>query len=480
MNTLLEPFGYEFFQRALLVATITGALCGLIGVYVVLRGMSYIGHGLSHAIFGGAVASYIVGVNVFLGAGLWGLVAALFINKVARRRSIGADAAIGAITSASFAIGIILISTQRTFVVNFEALLWGNVLGVTACRRARRAGRRDAARSCSCSFGYRQLLFSTFDPEVAEVSGVRTARVDVGLAVMLTATIAATMNVIGVTMIAAMLVIPPVIGRLLTDSLRPDALDLGRRGDGVRVPRRLRLVLPELVLRRHRRAGGGAPVRGGVRVQRLAPSAPRPRRRALAAVKRRSRAETGDREVREVGDEPVVALDEPLEPAGLLEGQLVVLTAVPAGQVDVVRLVRAVVLGPGLDVGVLEDADALEERERPIDGRCVHARHVALDLPRDRGGGDVSLRAHHLGDDRPPLRGHPEPTAPELGHQVGVGGVHARHRSSVLQVQRTASPRRAAGDRGVGPPRAGWSSIGRAGAAAHAEPAGSAAARRVR
>ncbi len=59
----------------------TGALCGLIGVYVVLRGMSYIGHGLSHAIFGGAVASYIVGINVFLGAGLWGLVAALFINR---------------------------------------------------------------------------------------------------------------------------------------------------------------------------------------------------------------------------------------------------------------------------------------------------------------------------------------------------------------------------------------------------------------
>ena len=102
-----------------------------IGVYVVLRGMSYIGYGLSHAIFGGAVASYVVGVNVFVGAGLWGLVAALFINKVARRRSIGADAAIGAITSASFAIGIILISVQDTFVVNFEALLWGNVLAVT-------------------------------------------------------------------------------------------------------------------------------------------------------------------------------------------------------------------------------------------------------------------------------------------------------------------------------------------------------------
>jgi ABC-type Mn2+/Zn2+ transport system permease subunit len=217
MSTLLEPFGYGFFQRALIVATISGALCGLIGVYVVLRGMSYIGHGLSHAIFGGAVASYLAGVNVFVGAGLWGLVAALFINRVARRRSIGADAAIGAITSASFAIGIILISVQRTFVVNFEALLWGNVLGVAAADVWVVVG-VAVATSAFVFLRYRQLLFATFDPEVAEVSGVRTARVDVMLAIALTATIAATMNVIGVTMIAAMLVIPPVIGRLLTDS----------------------------------------------------------------------------------------------------------------------------------------------------------------------------------------------------------------------------------------------------------------------
>jgi manganese/iron transport system permease protein/iron/zinc/copper transport system permease protein len=179
--------------------------------------MSYIGHGLSHAIFGGAVASYIVGVNVFVGAGLWGLVAALFINRVARRRSVGADAAIGAITSASFAIGIILISVQRSFVVNFEALLWGNVLGVAPVDVLVVLG-VAVATALFVFLRYRQLLFSTFDPEVAEVSGVRTARVDVMLAIMLTATIAATMNVIGVTMIAAMLVIPPVIGRLLTDS----------------------------------------------------------------------------------------------------------------------------------------------------------------------------------------------------------------------------------------------------------------------
>ena len=173
MSTLLEPFGYEFFVRALIVATVSGALCGLIGVYVVLRGMSYIGHGLSHAIFGGAVASSILGVNVFLGAGAWGLAAALFINRVARRRSIGADAAIGAITSASFAIGIILISMQRSFVVNFESLLWGNVLGVEPIDVVvvLLVGIAVAA---FVFVGYRPLLFSTFDPEVAEVSGVHT------------------------------------------------------------------------------------------------------------------------------------------------------------------------------------------------------------------------------------------------------------------------------------------------------------------
>jgi ABC-type Mn2+/Zn2+ transport system permease subunit len=216
MSTLLEPFGYDFFVRALIVATLTGALCGLSGTYVVLRGMSYIGHGLSHAIFGGAVASSVLSIPVVVGAGVWGLFAAIFINQVARRRSVGADAAIGVITSASFAVGIVLISLSRS-PVDFEALLWGEVLGVAPSDVWVVAGVALAALAF-VFLGYRQLLFTTFDPEVAEVSGVRTARYDLLLAVMLTLTIAATMNVIGVTMIAAMLVIPPVVGRLLTDS----------------------------------------------------------------------------------------------------------------------------------------------------------------------------------------------------------------------------------------------------------------------
>jgi ABC-type Mn2+/Zn2+ transport system permease subunit len=217
MSTLLEPFEWGFFRHGLAVATISGGLCGLIGVYVVLRGMSYIGHGLSHAIFGGAVASYVTSVNFFLGAGAWGLLSALLINRVARRRTIGADAAIGVITTASFALGLAIISAGSGFARNFDALLWGNVLGVTGTDVWVVAG--VALFSAAVVFlGYRQLLFATFDPEVAEVSGVRTGRVDALLAVTLAAAITATMTVLGVTLIAATLVIPAVIARLMTDS----------------------------------------------------------------------------------------------------------------------------------------------------------------------------------------------------------------------------------------------------------------------
>lgn len=218
IDALLEPFAYGFFRNGMAVATIAGALCGLVGVYVVLRGMSYIGHGLSHAIFGGAVASYVAGVNFYLGAGVWGLVSALLINGVARRRRIGADAAIGVVTTASFAVGVALISLQpRAFRRNFEAALFGNVLGVTPGDVLVVAG-VGAAAAALVFLRYRALLFTTFDPDVAAVSGLPTARTDALLALMLAAVIVATMPVLGVTLIAAALVIPPVVARMLTDS----------------------------------------------------------------------------------------------------------------------------------------------------------------------------------------------------------------------------------------------------------------------
>ena len=217
MSDLLRPFQYEFFVNGLAVATLSGALCGLIGVYVVLKGMSYIGHGLSHAIFGGFAASALLGVNFFLGAGAWGFASAMLINGVTRRRAIGADAAIGVITTASFAIGVALIKRFGSGGKNPDALLFGQILGVNDTDVL-----LVAAVTVGCAlvvfFGYRPLLFSTFDPEVADVSGVRTARVDALLTLVLAAAILTTMNVLGVTLVAATLVIPAVVARMLTDS----------------------------------------------------------------------------------------------------------------------------------------------------------------------------------------------------------------------------------------------------------------------
>jgi manganese/iron transport system permease protein/iron/zinc/copper transport system permease protein len=217
VNWLTEPWQYEFMRHGIFAATMVGGLCGMIGVYVVLRRMSYIGHGMSHAVFGGAVIGYVLGWNFYLIAGAWGFVSALLINQVTRRRQIGADAAIGIVTTASFAFGVALISRAKHFTRNFDAALFGNLLGISNQDLLLIAA-TCAVMALLVFLFYKQLLFLTFDPEVAPVYGVPSQWVDTVFALMLAATIIVSIQIMGVTLIAASLVIPPVIARLLTAS----------------------------------------------------------------------------------------------------------------------------------------------------------------------------------------------------------------------------------------------------------------------
>ncbi|HET7030147.1 MAG TPA: metal ABC transporter permease [Candidatus Limnocylindrales bacterium] len=217
MTWLTEPLGFAFFREGLLAAALVGALCAMLGVYIVLRRMSYIGHGLSHSVFGGAVVGYVLALNFYLAAGLWGFLSAVAINATARRRRIGADAAIGIVTTASFAIGVALISKTRSFTRNFEAALFGNILGVTELDLIVVAVVTIAV-AAFISLFYKRLLFMTFDPEVAPIYGVNVGLVDTLFALAMAATIVASINVVGVTLIAATLVIPATTARLLTDS----------------------------------------------------------------------------------------------------------------------------------------------------------------------------------------------------------------------------------------------------------------------
>ena len=216
MSILLDPLQFAFLRNALIVCTVAGALCGLLGVFVTLRAMSYIGHGLSHAIFGGAAICAALGLNFFIGAGVWGVATGLSIGRVTRRRIIGADAAIGVLTTASFAFGLVLLGLFPRVKTSIDATVFGSVLGVSS---------GDvwivllvSLTVLGVTLNYRRLLFTTFDPEVAEASGVKIARYEALLMLMLSFATLATMKVLGVTLIAATLVTPAVIARMLTNS----------------------------------------------------------------------------------------------------------------------------------------------------------------------------------------------------------------------------------------------------------------------
>ncbi len=219
MDTLLEPLAYAFFQKGLLVACLSGALLGFIGVYIVLRGMSYIGHGLSHSIFGGFAAAQLFAAQFYvLGAGLWGIASALAITTVVKKSRVGADAAIGVITLASFALGVALFAKFGTSGPSFDNALFGSILGITPVQIVGLVAVTRPDR--------RVRLLPLPGPAVQHLRSRRgrqcracgVGRVEAALMVILSLAILATLTVVGVTLVAAMLVIPAVIARMLTDS----------------------------------------------------------------------------------------------------------------------------------------------------------------------------------------------------------------------------------------------------------------------
>lgn len=214
---VFAPYQFAFFRNGLIVAVLAGAMCGLVGTFVVLRNMSAIGHGLSHAIFGGAAASAVMNVNYYLGAGVWGLASGLAITSVSRKARVGSDAAIGIVTTASFALGLAFSAWFGQAKKSIDAVLFGSILGVDTgdVVAVVLIGLGVIA---TISFLYRPLLFATFDADVAPTFGVNVSRVDAMMMLMLSLTILISMKVIGVLLISALIVTPTVTARLLSNS----------------------------------------------------------------------------------------------------------------------------------------------------------------------------------------------------------------------------------------------------------------------
>ncbi|MEX0836239.1 MAG: metal ABC transporter permease [Nitriliruptor sp.] len=217
MSLLTEPLAYAFFTRALLAALLVGATCGALSTFVVLRRMSYIGHGLAHSVLGGVAVGAALGYGIYPGAVVATLVSALLIDRVARRRGLHADAAIGVVTTAMFAIGIVAVSVTRTPGVNTEAILFGNVLGVTATDLWLAVGAAVVLAAVLFT-AYKPLLAVTFDPDAAATSGVRANVIEVAITLLTAGVVIASVRVLGVLLVAAAVVIPASLARLVTDS----------------------------------------------------------------------------------------------------------------------------------------------------------------------------------------------------------------------------------------------------------------------
>jgi manganese/iron transport system permease protein len=215
IDQLFAPFALEFMQRALIVAIVVGALCSTIGTYVVLRKLAFIGDGIAHASFAGIVIAYLRGIDYYVGAMIVAILTALGIGYVTRRGRVALDTAIGVLFTGAFALGVFLMSRQTHYNVDLEGFLFGNILAVS---------RSDlvlivvlaALVTISLVLLYRPLLYTSFDPVVAQASGINVGFVDYALLVLLALTIIISLESVGIVLVAALLVTPAAAAFQLT------------------------------------------------------------------------------------------------------------------------------------------------------------------------------------------------------------------------------------------------------------------------
>ncbi len=217
-NWVFAPFQYGFMQSALFASIVIAMTCGVIGSYVVLRRLAFIGDALAHTALPGVVVAYLNGWNLFGGALAAGVMTALGIGWMARKSTLREDTAIGVIFTAMFALGIVLMSGTQSF-RDLSHILFGNILGVD---------RTDVLLISSVAVAvlivlvllHKELELASFDSIQAEVMGIHTDFLRTTLLVLLAFTVVTGIQVVGVILTSALLVTPAATASLLTRDLR--------------------------------------------------------------------------------------------------------------------------------------------------------------------------------------------------------------------------------------------------------------------
>lgn len=218
LDLIVEPMQYGFMQRALLVSALGATACGVVGTFVVLRGMAFLGDAIAHSALTGMAAAFLFGVNVFLGALIWAVPASLAISAVSRRSGVRLDAVIGVLFAGGFAVGIILIHASGNYAGDLLSILFGNVLGAS-WNDVLAVGALAGGVILVVRLLYKELVFTTYDASVAAAAGLPVRFLEYLLPLLVALTTVAALKTVGNVMVMSLLVVPAVTGSLLARRL---------------------------------------------------------------------------------------------------------------------------------------------------------------------------------------------------------------------------------------------------------------------
>ncbi len=218
MNWLLDPFSYEFMQRGLIASVAVGVLCAVMGTYVVLRGMAFLGDAMAHAILPGVAIAYLLRGDLLVGATIAAVLIALSIGFFSRQGTIKEDTAIGILFAAALSLGVALISSIQTYAVDLTHILFGNVLGVSTADLWLIGG-ISLLILLIVLLLYKPFLVISFDPVLAATLRLPAEALRQLMLVLLALTVVVSLQTVGVSLAAAMLVTPAATAYLLTRRL---------------------------------------------------------------------------------------------------------------------------------------------------------------------------------------------------------------------------------------------------------------------
>ena len=209
-----DPLEFEFMQRAFLAVALVGLVSAVVGAFIVVRGMAFIGDALAHASFAGVAAAFALGVSIYLGAIVAAVATALGIAFISQRGRLRFDTAIGVLFVGAFALGIVIVSRQENYTVDLFSFIFGNVLGVSWEDLWVMAGLGALVIGLITLF-YKELVFTAYDPTVAAATGVPTQPLEYGLLALIAVSTVVALQAVGIVLVIAMLVTPAATATML-------------------------------------------------------------------------------------------------------------------------------------------------------------------------------------------------------------------------------------------------------------------------